>query len=243
MAHAENQVIFGKLSFSLLWVKPCCSGIHSIGEHTSQGKHKTQTYWKQGIMCSPKGWFSHKHIVLLQCPRAVRGQSPVLWSLDVGGGCEGRVWLSGLIIALLHSEGHPVRFPDISLGLSQFGSGCYDFDPLRSGIFAVLFYAEAWSTGGVCPCPGPMTRKASTSRGVEDMDWLIWFQSVLLAHTEGSSQLSEKSTWLENTETIKHLLLFTFAIGTIDLSSFWLPPLTLIPCSAHSQAQFRQGKQ
>lgn len=121
-------------------------------------------------MCSPKGWFSHEHIFLLQCPRAVRDQSPVLWSLDVGGSCEGRTRLSGLITALRHSEGDPVRFPDIFLDLSQFGSGYHHFDPLRSGIFAILPSAEAWSTGGTCPCPGPTTQKASTSRGEEDVD-------------------------------------------------------------------------
>lgn len=71
---------------------------------------------------------------------------------------------------MLHSEGDPVRFPDIFLDLSQFGSGCHDFDPLRSGIFAVLSCAGAWSTGGACSCPGVMIRKASTSGGEEDLD-------------------------------------------------------------------------
>lgn len=78
------------------------------------------------------------------------GSDPGLWSLDVGGSCEGRAQLSGLIIALLRSEGDPVRFPGSSLDLSPSGSGCHHFDPLRSGIFAVL----SWSTGGTCPCLG-----------------------------------------------------------------------------------------
>lgn len=161
-------MIFGKLSFSLLWMKHCCSEIYSIEDHTfpgqTQNTNPLETRY-QDLMCSPKGCFSHEHIFLLQCPRAVGDQSPVLWPLDVGGSCGSRAWLSGLTLALLHSEGDPVRFPDVSLDLSQFGSGYHHF-----GIFAVLSCAEAWSTGGACPCPGPMTRKASTSRQEEDMD-------------------------------------------------------------------------
>lgn len=152
-------------------MKPCCSGINSIGDHSfteqTRNTNPLETRYEE-LVCSPKGWFSQECIFLLQCPWAVRGQSPVLWSLDVGGSCEGRTWLSGLIIALLHS-GDPVRFPDISLDLFQLGSGYHHFDAPRSGIFAVLSCAEAWSPGGACPCSEPMTRKASTSRGEEDV--------------------------------------------------------------------------
>lgn len=67
MADAENQVIFGKLSFSLLWAEPCFSGIYGIGDHSFPGQTQS-TNPLQELVCSPKGWLSHERVFFLQCP-------------------------------------------------------------------------------------------------------------------------------------------------------------------------------
>lgn len=67
----------------------------------------------------------------------------MLWSLGVGGSCGGRAGLSGLIIALLYSEGDPVTFAFLytcpSLGLDTIILGFLLFCPVqRSGALEEL---------------------------------------------------------------------------------------------------------
>lgn len=129
------------------------------------------------VLCSPNSLVLHELIIILQPPRPDRGSVPcatIPWCCWQYEGSTRLLDWSCSCIALLHSEGGPAGFPDISSDLSQFGAGHHHSDPLGNRFFAVFSCIEVQNIEGACLHPELMTGKTSTWREKDNVDWFCF---------------------------------------------------------------------